>query len=74
MIDYEDMSLAAAKYAQNEPKCPFYDERDIYEKVYMAFMAGANYILSNQSTATVAEWPSECKGWSSGSERYTEED
>lgn len=75
MIDFEDISLAAEKYAQDEPKCPFYDERDIYEMVYMAFKAGANYVLSNnQSMATMAEWSSECKGWSSGSGRYTEED
>lgn len=80
MIDFEDISLAAAKYAQDEPKCPFYDESDIYEKVYMAFKAGANYVLSgNQSTATMEEWSSEDmvsmdRGWSSGSERYTGED
>jgi hypothetical protein len=79
MIDFEDISLAAAKYAQNEPKCPFYDESDIYEKVYMAFKAGANYVLSNQSTATMSEWTSEGmasmdRGWSSGSGRYTGED
>lgn len=68
MIDFEDISLAAAKYAQDEPKCPFYDESDIYEKVYMAFKAGANYVLSNQSAATMD------RGWSSGSGRYTGEE
>ena len=68
MIDFEDISLAAAKYAQDEPKCPFYDESDIYEKVYLSFKAGANFVLSNQSTATMD------RGWSSGSGRYTGEE
>lgn len=50
MIRYEDIHLAAEKYAQNEPKCPFYDESDIYEKVFRAFVAGVHYALNNQYT------------------------
>ena len=46
---YKDIYLAAKNYAQNEPKCPFYDENDIYEKVYRAYVAGVHYALNSKS-------------------------
>lgn len=73
MMRNNEFELAAEQYAEAEPKAPFYDEDDIYDKVRRAFLAGANYVLSNQSVATKAEWSSEGPGWSS-SRTYTEEE
>ena len=73
MMRNKEFELAAEQYAEAEPKAPFYDEDDIYDKVRRAFLAGANYVLSNRSVATMAEWSSEGPGWSS-SRRYTEEE
>lgn len=74
MMRNNEFELAAEQYAEAEPRAPFYDEDDIYDKVRRAFLAGANYVLSNQSVATMAECSSEGPGWSSSSRRYTKEE